>query len=101
MDVKPGNKNLIRNYSFPKTQGMDVKPGDKLVTDAPFYTVESMKMETKITVPAELNGCVVDEIVAKFNTALKIKQPVISFKREFSTWSGSGRIKEKIEITLN
>ena len=48
-----------------------------------------MKMETKITVPPELDGVVVDSLVAKLNVAMKLKQPVISFKREFSTISNN------------
>ncbi|CAD7974594.1 unnamed protein product [Amoebophrya sp. A120] len=59
---------------------IDVAVGQKLEQEQPFFTVESMKMETRISVPAELHGKVVDTVIAKPKTVLKRGQPVISYK---------------------
>jgi len=42
-------------------------------------TVESMKMETKITVPPELHGREVASLIAPLRTPLKLNYPVLKF----------------------
>jgi len=59
----------------------EVKTGDKLVAGDPLLTVESMKMETKITVPADLNGVVVKDIVAVLKKNMKLNQIVFSYSK--------------------
>ena len=58
-----------------------MEPGSKLTAGAPFFTVESMKMETKISVPEDLDGATVENIIGKLNKPLKLNNPVLSFKR--------------------
>ncbi|CAD7950773.1 unnamed protein product [Amoebophrya sp. A25] len=59
---------------------IDVAVGQTLEAGMQFFTVESMKMETKITVPQDLHGKVVDSVIAKIKTVMKRGQPVISYK---------------------
>jgi len=57
-----------------------VKEGDVLKAGQLFFTAESMKMETKITVPDELDGKKVGSILNSVKKPLKLKAPVLSFE---------------------
>merc|ERR1712151_529735 len=67
----PGNANEVPTVVPGELLFYNVKEGDKLVEGDPMCVLESMKMEMKISVPAELDGKIVAETPVKFRTKEK------------------------------
>ena len=61
---------------------IETQVGAQVEEEDVLLILESMKMETKITVPEKLHGCTVTSIIAKIKQPLKLNAPVIGWSKK-------------------